>query len=643
MTGSRFRLIRSNEGVDAPARKRPLGRLLVERGLINTSDVLVTLGHQRVNDAQLGHLLIAQGLIQEADLFETLALQNAIPFVCEESTPPDLALQKGLEPHKLLRLGCVPWCKRGGITLIATSSPEHFEQTRAQIPAHLHPIEQAIAPASQITEAIRAYGDAQLAARAELLVPEHLSCRNLPTQLLWLLGTCVSLLIPALVLDWISVIHLYRVVFLFAVAMVCTGMLLKMVAAGLALYSRLSLAQAPPAPSHKLPRVSILIPLHDESEILNALLQRIGMLNYPKALLEVILVIEDSDKATRAHLEAAELPNWMRTLIVPPGNITTKPRAMNYALPFCGGEIVGIYDAEDAPHPDQITEVATLFANEPQKTACVQAVLDFYNAKSNALARFFAIEYATWFRLVLPGVSQMGFAIPLGGTSVFFRRDVLEKLNGWDAHNVTEDADLGIRLARAGYQTKLITSETMEEANNKTWPWIKQRSRWLKGYLITYFTHMRRPLRLLIELGPWQFFGFQAFFLSSISQYMLAPLIWSCFVFYWGAPAWMQAAIPPNLLALIIMPFIAMWVISTVLYMLAVSGPKHRHLVPWTLLMSPYMVLGTLAIYKGAWELITRPFYWEKTAHGHSDDIYLQASSEVAESNLSLVTKATEM
>lgn len=195
----------------------------------------------------------------------------------------------------------------------------------------------------------------------------------------------------------------------------------------------------------------------------------------------------------------------------------------------------------------------------------------------------------------------MGFAIPLGGTSVFFRRNVLEKLDGWDAHNVTEDADLGIRLARAGYQTTLISSVTLEEANNKAWPWIKQRSRWLKGYLITYFTHMRRPFRLLFELGAWKFLGFQAFFLSSISQYMLAPLIWSCMALYFGAPQWMDAALPAEFLNTIMVAFIVMWFTSTTVYIVAVSGELHRHLIPWIPFMSAYMALGTLAIYKGAW------------------------------------------
>ncbi|MEP5153546.1 glycosyltransferase family 2 protein, partial [Planktotalea sp.] len=270
-------------------------------------------------------------------------------------------------------------------------------------------------------------------------------------------------------------------------------------------------------------------------------------------------------------------------------------------------------------------------------TACVQAILDFYNPQANALSRFFTIEYATWFRLILPGLAHLGFAIPLGGTSVFFRRSALEELHGWDAHNVTEDADLGIRIARSGYRTALIQSVTHEEANNSAWPWIKQRSRWLKGYLITYLTHMRRPIRLLFELGAWKFLGFQAFFLSSISQYLLAPFIWSCMLIYLGAPEWIEIILPSEVQNTLMLSFIGMWCLSTIVYVIAVTGKEHRRLIPWTLCMSVYMALGTLAIYKGAWELITRPFYWEKTAHGHSQADQDAPPSEEVASSLSRV------
>lgn len=643
MSGAPFRLLDIEEQREPQFSQRPLGRMLVDRGLIKTADVLVTLGHQRISDAQLGHLLIAQDLISEHDLFETLAQQQDLPFVTSSSCPPDLSLQSGLEPHECLRLNCVPWQRTEGGTLLASIGAEQLAEAIKHMPAYLRPIKGAIARPSDIHKVIRAGGDSLLAERAETLVPEALSCRSLPAQLKGVTTVIAPLIALALALNWLSLVLLYQAFFGLAIMMVCIGIVLKSAAVFMTIFARKEDTKAlPPLPA-KLPRLSILIPLHDESEILNALLERIGLLNYPKSLLEVILVMEASDDATRLHLESADLPNWMRTLIVPPGNITTKPRAMNYALPFCTGEIVGIYDAEDAPHPEQLNQVVARFAAEPEKTACLQGVLDFYNARSNAMARFFAIEYATWFRLILPGLSKLGFAIPLGGTSVFFRRDILEKLHGWDAHNVTEDADLGIRLARAGYRTRLIASVTLEEANNKAWPWIKQRSRWLKGYLITYFNHMRRPFRLLIELGPWQFFGFQTFFLSSICQYMLAPLIWSHMLLYLIAPDWLETAIPPELLGTIIITFFFMWLASLLTYVIAVTRKRHRHLLPWTLLMTLYMGLGTLAIYKGMWELVTRPFHWEKTAHGHSEQTVPHGPSEARESSLSRVTNATEM
>ena len=643
MSKHQLRLARRNETFKRADAKRPLGRLLVDRGLIKTSDVLAVLGQQRYSDARLGELLNLQGLIDQSDLLQTLAAQHGAPLIDPSVFPPDTSLLDNLEAHAMLRSHTMPWARSGGGTLVATSDPENFDAAVAHFPKHLHPLSMAIADQAVIENAICTARHDELTERAENLVPHDMSCRSLPDQIktiLWLAG---PILLLALAMQWLTFTGLYRAVFTFAVAMVCVGIAIKTSGAFLQLVSKVPILAAPSELPKKLPRVSLLVPLNDEKDILAALFQRLGVLTYPKSLLDVILVVEASDTATRTHLDKADFPSWMRLLVVPKGRIMTKPRAMNYALPFCRGDIIGIYDAEDAPDPDQVSEVVSTFAAQPDNVACVQAVLDFYNARANALSRFFAIEYATWFRLILPGVARMGFAIPLGGTSVFFRRTALEKLHGWDAHNVTEDADLGIRLARAGYRTLLINSVTLEEANNTPWAWIKQRSRWLKGYLITYFTHMRAPLRLLFELGAWKFIGFQAFFLSSISQYMLAPLIWSCMLIYLGAPEWVEIALPPEFLGVLMFAFLMMWCASTAVYVIAVSGKAHRHLIPWTLCMSAYMSLGTLAIYKGAWELITRPFYWEKTAHGHSANQSGTAPSPDAESSFNRVTKATEM
>ena len=207
------------------------------------------------------------------------------------------------------------------------------------------------------------------------------------------------------------------------------------------------------------------------------------------------------------------MPKWIRVIQAAPGTIKTKPRALNYALPFCSGEIIGVLDAEDAPEPDQLRSVVTKFSSVSTKTVGLQSRLDYYNPQSNWLARCFTMEYASWFRVMLPALAQIGFAIPLGGTTLYFRRSALVELGGWDAHNVTEDADLGIRLARAGYRCAMLDTTTFEEANNTPLSWVQQRSRWIKGYFMTYAAHMWSPKTLLHDLWIWQFCGFQVVFL----------------------------------------------------------------------------------------------------------------------------------
>lgn len=284
----------------------------------------------------------------------------------------------------------------------------------------------------------------------------------------------------------------------------------------------------------RLPVILILIPLFRETEIAQHLLARIREIDYPIELLDVCLVTESDDLTTRDALGKTVLPTWMRPVVVPQGTLRTKPRALNFALDFARGTIIGVYDAEDAPAPDQLRIVAAHFASRGPEVACLQGVLDYYNDSANWLTRCFTIEYASWFRIVLPGLEKLGLVVPLGGTTLFFRRDILEKLGGWDAHNMTEDADLGVRLARAGYRTELIPTVTQEEANGRFWPWIKQRSRWLKGYAITYAVHMRDPRQLWIDLGPRKFWGVQLLFAVTLLQFVLAPVLWSFWLIPFG-------------------------------------------------------------------------------------------------------------
>ena len=206
--------------------------------------------------------------------------------------------------------------------------------------------------------------------------------------------------------------------------------------------------------------------------------------------------------------------------------------------------------------------------------------------------------------------------LPLGGTTLFFKRDALETLGGWDAHNVTEDADLGVRLARHGYRTELLPTVTYEEANCRAWPWVKQRSRWLKGFLITWIVHMRNPRQLLRDLGWKKFFGVQTMFLASFSQFACAPLLWSFWLTLVGVTHPISQTLGHTALWSMIAVFIAAELINLMISIYAVSGKKHRHLVGWVLGMPLYFPLGAMAAYKALYESITKPFYWDKTQHG---------------------------
>jgi cellulose synthase/poly-beta-1,6-N-acetylglucosamine synthase-like glycosyltransferase len=303
---------------------------------------------------------------------------------------------------------------------------------------------------------------------------------------------------------------------------------------------------------------------------------------------------------------------------VPRGGVKTKPRALNYALPFCRGSIIGIYDAEDAPAPDQLDLVAARFAAAAPDVACLQGVLDFYNVGTNWLSRCFAIEYATWFRVILPGLARLGLVVPHGGTTHFLPREALEARGAGDAHNVTEDADLGLRLARHGFRTELIATVTGEEANCRAWPWIRQRSRWLKGYAMTWAAHMRSPRRLWRDLGAWRFCGVQALFLGTLIQHLTAPLLWSLTLVPFGFPHPLLAVLGPGGLALCAGLFLTCEAINLAVGIAGARRTAHRGLAFWTPTLILYFPLCTIAAWKGVVEIATRPYYWDKTRHGFS-------------------------
>lgn len=518
-----------------------------------------------------------------------------------------------------IRHAMVPWKQIGGATIFVCAQPEAFAHCLDTLPEGFRRAHIASAPEGEIQAALLCARRKSLVRIAETRVAEHESCRTWNSRLGRRLGLCLLLLVGGL----FYMLPTAGFTFLagWAILTLILSALLKASAAIWHLRRPPPERQTPPhlrlcGKGQDLPVVSIIVPLFRERKIAARLVKRLGALTYPRTHLDICLAVEEDDTLTQETLAAAALPGWMRQITVPRGSVKTKPRALNFALDFCKGSIIGVYDAEDAPEPDQIHRVVDHFRSCGPKVVCLQGILDFYNARDNWLARCFTIEYATWFRVILPGLQRLGFVIPLGGTTLFFRRTALEDLGRWDAHNVTEDADLGVRLARRGLRTELLHSVTNEEANCRFWPWVKQRSRWIKGYAMTYGVHMRAPGQLLRDLGWWRFFGVQLVFLGTLSQFALAPILWSFWALPLGLPHPLVGIMPPGLVIGVTAVFVGSEVLSITVGVLAVSGQKHRHLRFWVPTLHLYFPLASLAAMKGFFEIVTRPFYWDKTDHG---------------------------
>ena len=275
-----------------------------------------------------------------------------------------------------------------------------------------------------------------------------------------------------------------------------------------------------------LPVCTVLVPAYREPEVIERVIRVLEALEYPRDRLDIKILLEEDDAAT---IEAARLAHpqpHIQLLELPLGLPRTKPRACNYALRFARGEIITIFDAEDRPDPLQLRRAVAAFMRLDRSVVCLQARLSYYNARQNLITRWLTVEYASWFSMLLPALAAKGLPVPLGGTSMYLKRDVLAAIGGWDAFNVTEDADLGMRLHRLGYRTAVLNSTTYEEATSDFVNWIKQRSRWYKGYMQTWLVHSRHPGRLWRELGPRGFASFQLTIGATPLVPLINPLFW---------------------------------------------------------------------------------------------------------------------
>jgi cellulose synthase/poly-beta-1,6-N-acetylglucosamine synthase-like glycosyltransferase len=368
------------------------------------------------------------------------------------------------------------------------------------------------------------------------------------------------------------------------------------------------------APSH-YPVYSVLVPLFHEANMVELLMRNLETLNYPREKLEIFLICEAVDPETIAAVEK-EIRAPFHLIIVPPGHPQTKPRALNYALPFTKGDVITIYDAEDCPHPDQLKAALIAFEDKPH-WAAVQAPLNYYNPADSWIAAQFTLEYSALFHVWLPFLANINFPFPLGGTSNHMRRAPLEDCGGWDAYNVTEDADLSFRLSALGYHIGYILPPTREEAVSTFKAWNDQRSRWMKGYCQTWLMHMHAPLKPRSTLGLARFLSVQ----FTIAYVVLSALIFTpavIFAIVYAAAYWSLGWSLPFSWA----HFIAFGTSLAAGILIGAIGTARSGkaaLMPFALLMPFYWLLLFWPTIRALAELKTRPFHWHKTQHGVSE------------------------
>jgi len=378
----------------------------------------------------------------------------------------------------------------------------------------------------------------------------------------------------------------------------------------------------PPPPRSEdgpFPCYTVMVALYREAALAEQLIASLKRLDWPHSLLDIKLVCEADDRETIVALQALSPGPHFEIVEVPPSEPRTKPKALTYALGAARGEFLAIYDAEDRPHPQQLREAYQRFRASSGKLACLQAPLIITNAGESWISALFSLEYAGLFRGLLPMLASARMPLPLGGTSNHFRTEALHAAGGWDPFNVTEDADLGLRLYRLGYRSDVIMRQTLEDAPTTTRVWMGQRSRWFKGWLQTWLVLMRDPRRLIREMGLTAFCISQLTIGGMLVSSLLHPLI--ILFMALGAYSMLQSpadSIPVSTLSLFVIDTVNIFG-SYATFLALGLGPMIGHekrLIGWRWTGVPlYWLMTSAAAWRAALELRSKPFFWNKTPH----------------------------
>lgn len=628
--------------IEAAAPAGALGDVLVARGLLTPAGLGAALDVHRRSGERLGRVLLSLGYVSRLEMHRALSEVWGVPFVDLTRTLIDATLCHEFDPVVLADGGWIPVGRTGDVVRVATSERPDAAITEAvrDVLGTGVTVEFVATTDWDVDGALRQVFRGPLAHRAANHLFDSdpmLSARTVLTGPQRLLGAVGAVLLIAAVV-WQPVAVLVGVLVAANVAFALAVAFKALTAAvGWRAVRRARTRRDDRIPDHELPVYTVLVPVFREANVVGDLVEHLGRLDYPQEKLEILLLLEEDDEETIAAARAARPPAMVKFVIVPRGKPQTKPRACNLGLVFARGEFLVIYDAEDIPEPGQLREAVSAFRNSGPELACVQARLNYYNAHENLLTRMFTLEYSWWFDYMLPGLDRLRLPIPLGGTSNHFRTRVLRELGGWDAWNVTEDADLGLRANAKGYTVGVIESTTFEEACGRYRPWVKQRTRWIKGYMQTALVHSRQPLRSLAAAGPRGALGLGLLVAGTPLTFLAAPVMWAITVlsfapWLWGAGTADLLPGPFELLALVNLVVGNLFMIA--LNALAVGRRRILGLLPFALLNPVYWILHSIAAWRALTQLVFNPFVWEKTPHGltsHTATLGIPAAQEARE------------
>jgi glycosyltransferase XagB len=616
-------------GAVLPPPERRLGDVLVEQGVLTGTQLHDALRqHQRVGEP-LGAVLLARGLVTRRQLYVALAEVWGADMAFVDPVEVDADLARLFPSAMLAREVWVPLqveeAPDGELQVVVATAGRPSAHVAQEVVARtgIPRVRQVVTTDWDVQRALRTVWREELVHDAVRSLAERRPDESASKVFVWpqvALGLTVAVGTLVSAALWFSTTMFWLVATVnVAVALaVGTKALISTVGTAYETVEQVTDAEVAALRDTDLPRYTILVPVYKEAGIVGLLMRNLAALDYPREKLEILLLLEEDDPETLTAALAAAPPDLVRIVVVPHSLPKTKPRACNVGLAFARGEFVVIYDAEDRPDPDQLKKALIAFRKGGDDLVCVQAALNYFNARENLLTRMFTLEYSSWFDYTLAGLDKLRLPIPLGGTSNHFRTDLLRQLGGWDPFNVTEDADLGIRASARGHRVAVVNSTTYEEANMAVGNWIRQRSRWIKGYMQTVLVHTRHPLRLIRTVGLRQALGFALLIGGTPLMFLATPWLYLLFLtdlLFPGAvvpalPEWLTLVSLANLL----------FGNGVIIYLSLLAGFKRRSygLVPFALLSPLYWLLHSIASYKAAWQLLTKPFYWEKTQHGLS-------------------------